>query len=209
MTVLAVESAVVVITAATGAVGRAVAEDFAVRGARLILAGRDQHALKELAARCRTLGAEVEAVEADLGDTASVRRLVNAARAGGRIDIWISQDETGNAGDLQAVLPVFLKQKRGTFIAVGATVFPAALRAQLSARRAIHLCEILAGRSDEDAGKIARAVADMARNPRPRVSIGANDGYIERLIRAGSAFSMTALAGLGGIVAALGQAKLG
>ncbi len=201
----------VVITGATGAVGRAVAEDFAAQGRRLVLAGRDIHALKELAARCRARGAEAETVEADLGDTASVRRLVNTARSQGDIDIWISQAEARgvDGGDLDAVLPVFLKQKRGVFIAVGTTAFSAALRNRLSARRDIHLCEILADRNEDDAGKIARAVVDLARAPRPRISIGANDGYVERLLRAGSAFSMTALAGLGAIATALGQTRLG
>lgn len=206
------KNAVVVVTGASDDVGRATAEAFAREGAKLVLAGRDGYGLRQLAARCEALGGDTLTVEADIADTAATRRLVNAARAfDGRIDVWISRTDAKTQGllpDVPAVLPVFGKQKRGVFINMTPHSLPAALRAPLSARRDIHLCDFYAG-ADVNADKLAQKIVELARMPRQRVLFGANDDVVGRALKAGTAFGMAAMAGLGSLTAALQAAKLG
>jgi short-subunit dehydrogenase len=134
------KDAVVVITGASSGIGQAAAEAFASEGARLVLAARDLAALEAVADRCRTLGADAIAVEADVTDAEAVRALADRAVAlGGRIDVWFSNVGVGAVGlfhetpmaaheqviranlighmnDAHAVLPIFLRQGRGVFI---------------------------------------------------------------------------------------------
>ncbi len=67
-----------VITGAGRGIGRAVAERFAVEGARVALLARTQKELEETAAAIREKGGEAVTVPCDLADAASVER---AARA--------------------------------------------------------------------------------------------------------------------------------
>ena len=207
------KDAVVVVTGASDAAGQAMVEAFAREGAKLVLAGRDAHLLRQLADRCRALGAETLTADADLGDTAATRRLVNAARAfKGHIDVWVSrtdrEDRDGVTPDVHAVIPVFVKQNRGVFINMTPHSLPMTLRAPLSARRGIHLCDFQAG-PDADPVRVAREVLDLVRAPRPRARLGANDDLVTRALKAGAALGMTAMAGLGSLTAALQAAKIG
>lgn len=135
-----VKGAVVVVTGASSGIGQAIAEAFAAQGAKVVLAARDKHALKQVAAHCRRLGGKAKAVEADITDAGAVRKLADAARRfGGRIDVWVSNAGVGALGrfedtpikaharvvetnlvghmtDAHAVLPVFKAQRHGTFI---------------------------------------------------------------------------------------------
>jgi short-subunit dehydrogenase len=130
----------IVITGASSGIGEATAEAFALRGARLVLAARDINAVKAVAAHCRSLGARAKAVQVDVTDPKSVRRLASKAVGfGGRIDVWVSNVGVGAFGrfedtpieaheqvlranlfghmvDAHAVVPIFKAQKRGTFI---------------------------------------------------------------------------------------------
>jgi len=203
---------VIVVTEAAAPLGQAVAAAFARPGITLILADRDTHALKSVAARCRGLGADAGIVEADICDTASARKLVNAVReAAGRVDIWISQTARGHDGitpDIRAVIPVFVKQKRGTLIhLVSGAVLPASLRAPLSAHRHIHLCDVHAG--DRETGWLAGKIVELARAPRPTVRFGANDNVLERILKAGAAVGLATLAGFGGLISTLESARIG
>jgi short-subunit dehydrogenase len=72
----------VLVTGATGGIGRAIAEAFAARGASLILSGRRADVLESLA---RELGARV--VVSDLADRAGVERLATAA---GEVDVLVA-----------------------------------------------------------------------------------------------------------------------
>ncbi len=58
----------VLITGATGGIGGALAEVYAVRGSTLILQGRNAARLDELAASCRAHGARVMTHVLDLRD---------------------------------------------------------------------------------------------------------------------------------------------
>ena len=140
MTPRNLNGATIVITGASSGIGQATAEAFARQHTRLVLAARDGAALEQVAAACRTLGAEAIAVPTDVTDTAAVRRL--AARAvefGGPIDVWVSNVGVGAVGrfhetpmaaheqviranlighmnDAHAAVPVFLQQGHGIFI---------------------------------------------------------------------------------------------
>ncbi len=99
MTGVDVKRAVVVVTGASSGIGQAIAEAFAAQGAKLVLAARDMHALKEVAAHCRRLGGRAKPVEADITDAGSVQKLVRSARNfGGRIDVWVSNAGVGALG---------------------------------------------------------------------------------------------------------------
>jgi short-subunit dehydrogenase len=63
----------VLITGATGAIGAALAREYAEPGTRLVLHGRRREALNAVASDCRTLGAEVEVHGFDLGNIARTR----------------------------------------------------------------------------------------------------------------------------------------
>ncbi|MDI3285648.1 SDR family oxidoreductase [Polyangium sp. 15x6] len=136
----AIKGSVVVITGGSSGIGLATAEAFARRGARLVLAARQEDALAEAARACEALGAEALAVPTDVTDEAAVEALAQAAVARfGRIDVWINNAalllfgtlletptaawkrvvETNLYGYLhgaRAALPVFLAQGRGILI---------------------------------------------------------------------------------------------
>ena len=62
----------ILITGATGAIGGALAKEYAAPNTRLILHGRRQEALQSLASHCRQQGAEVVTADIDLCDDASL-----------------------------------------------------------------------------------------------------------------------------------------
>lgn len=176
---------VVVITGASSGIGQATALAFAREGAKLVLAARDAAALQQVAKSCREYGVDVLVAPTDVTDADAVRALAERAMSFGRIDVWVSNVGVGAVGrfhetpieahqqviranlvghinDAHAVIPIFIKQRRGTFInmvSVGgfaATPFAAAysaskfglrgfseaLRAELSAFPDIHICDI-------------------------------------------------------------------
>ena len=85
-------SPVVVITGASSGLGRATAQAFAKRHARLVLVARGESALAVVAAEATELGArDVATVAGDTSDRATADRAVDTAIArNGRIDLWIN-----------------------------------------------------------------------------------------------------------------------
>jgi NAD(P)-dependent dehydrogenase (short-subunit alcohol dehydrogenase family) len=82
---------VVVITGASSGIGAATALALAQRGARLVLAARGEHPLREVAENCVRLGAEALPVPTDVADPDQVERLaVTAEERFGRIDAWVN-----------------------------------------------------------------------------------------------------------------------
>jgi short-subunit dehydrogenase len=81
----------VLVTGASSGIGMGLAEEFARRGAVLAISGRDPERLAATAAACRTHGATVHELIADLGDPASVDRLADdALEALGGVDTLVN-----------------------------------------------------------------------------------------------------------------------
>ncbi|HJZ55815.1 MAG TPA: SDR family NAD(P)-dependent oxidoreductase [Gemmataceae bacterium] len=90
----------VVLTGATGGIGRATAEALAKAGARVVLAARTRSALGELADQLSAAtGAEVVAVATDITVTEQRQQLIDAAaRSLGGLDILINNAGVGSWG---------------------------------------------------------------------------------------------------------------
>jgi len=176
----------IVITGASSGIGAATAEAFAAGGARIVLAARNRGALEKIAQTCRRSGADVLIVPTDVTDAQAVVDLASQAKEWlGGIDLWFSNVGIGVVGkfhevpiadhrkvieanlighlnDAHAVLPIFIAQKRGTFvnmISIGgflpapwAAAYTAskfglrglsqALRGEVATYRDIHICDI-------------------------------------------------------------------
>ena len=100
---LGLRDKVALVAASSRGLGRAVAEELAREGARLVLCARGQDALGETADSLRAAGATVEAVPADVGRPADVARVVEAGRrAFGRIDILVTNGGGPPAGPFES-----------------------------------------------------------------------------------------------------------
>lgn len=144
---------VVLITGAGSGIGKAAAAGFAARGAHVILVGRRQAVLDEVAASLLAQGGKVSAYAADIAQKTEVEALVAWAIAElGHVDIlvnnagsasktlnarWIAEEEWDQVQDVnmkavflltQALLPDMLARKNGTIITVSSL---AALRPNL------------------------------------------------------------------------------
>ncbi|MEC4024913.1 MULTISPECIES: SDR family oxidoreductase [Pseudomonas putida group] len=94
---------VVVITGASSGIGRAAAHAFACKGARLVLAARDEEALFDVLDECTDCGTDAIAVMTDVTLRDQVQALAaQAAEFGhGRIDIWVNNAGVGAVGNFE------------------------------------------------------------------------------------------------------------
>jgi short-subunit dehydrogenase len=130
----------IVITGASSGAGRATALEFARHGSKILLAARNMEALDEVEALCREMGALALAVQTDVTDAASVKKLAETAvEFGGCIDVWVNNAGVLAAGEFtetpieihdqvirtnlmgyvhgaHAVMPYFKKQQYGVLI---------------------------------------------------------------------------------------------
>ena len=67
----------ILVTGATSGIGRALALAYAAPGMRLLLVGRDEARLRDVADRCRAAGADVRTGQADVRDRAEIAGLVH------------------------------------------------------------------------------------------------------------------------------------
>jgi NAD(P)-dependent dehydrogenase (short-subunit alcohol dehydrogenase family) len=141
-----IEEQVVVLTGASSGIGREAALRFAARGARVILAARDEAALRDLEKVIRAQGGQAVAVPTDVSQWPEVERLAQrAVEAFGRIDTWVniaavstyatveqlSLDEFHRVMDVnffgqvhgcRAALPHLKAQGRGALICIGSAL---------------------------------------------------------------------------------------
>ena len=86
-----IDGKVVVITGGSSGIGKATALALARTGARLVLGARRERQLEDTAASCRSAGASVTTIVADVSDEEQVRALADRAVAEfGRIDVWFN-----------------------------------------------------------------------------------------------------------------------
>jgi NAD(P)-dependent dehydrogenase (short-subunit alcohol dehydrogenase family) len=92
---IVMSSSVVLITGALSGIGRAAAVSFAKAGHRVVVSGRKPDAGEALVRELRSLGAEVEFVQADVRKEDDVRRLVDrAVERFGRLDVAVNNAGT-------------------------------------------------------------------------------------------------------------------
>jgi retinol dehydrogenase 14 len=81
----------VLVTGASGGIGRATALGLAVRGAHLVITGRDRRRIGDAAVEIRAAGGgQVDVFVADLSAQSEVRRLADEVRSVRRIDVLVN-----------------------------------------------------------------------------------------------------------------------
>jgi short-subunit dehydrogenase len=130
----------VIVTGASSGIGRAMALEFARRGARVALAARSEQALHELATEIRGKGGDAIAIPSDVTIAAEVERMAKETiRALGGIDVLLNNagvglnatiaDASGSdvealfrlnvlaaADVIRAVIPIMRAQRRGMIV---------------------------------------------------------------------------------------------
>jgi 3-oxoacyl-[acyl-carrier protein] reductase len=97
---------VALVAASSAGLGRAAAEALAAEGMKLVMCARREGPLHEAAEAVRALGAEVEAVSADLTEPGDVRRVTDAARdAFGPVDVLVTNTGGPPAGPFESHSP--------------------------------------------------------------------------------------------------------
>lgn len=98
------EPPVVLVTGASGGIGRAVSLLYAGRGARLVLAGRSKGRLADLVTACEARGGEAVVAVTDVTDSAAVKAAVRlAAEHYGRLDVVVHTGATAAYGRVTEV----------------------------------------------------------------------------------------------------------
>ena len=156
---------VVWITGASSGIGRALALEWAVRGARLILSARRKEALEEVANLCRQGGAEAKILPLDLSDTRQAGLwAAEAIQCFGHVDVLVNNAGLGQLGTVletteeverqvmevnyfasvaltRALLPHFMERRAGSVVILSSIVGKFGLpklAAYAAAKHALH-----------------------------------------------------------------------
>ena len=93
------KDSVIIVTGAGSGIGRALALEFAIQGARVVCVGRNLERLQDVATAIEATGGNALAVVADITDKAQVEAMVSQTLAAfGRIDVLFN-----NAGSFRAI----------------------------------------------------------------------------------------------------------
>src|SRR3954452_9516423 len=104
LTLASLDQQVIVITGASSGIALVTARMAARRGAKVVLAARNDGALEELAAEIRAAGGEAIAVGADVGDPGEVARIADRALEHfGRFDSWVNNAGVSIFGRIEEV----------------------------------------------------------------------------------------------------------
>src|SRR4051794_7112971 len=99
-----VNEQVVVITGASSGIGLTTARMAAKQGAKLVLAARNEAALRELSDEINSSGGQSISVVADVGSEEEVRRIADAARDRfGGFDTWVNNAGVSVYGRIEEV----------------------------------------------------------------------------------------------------------
>jgi short-subunit dehydrogenase len=101
----------ILITGASQGIGKALADEAARRGARVLAAARSLDLLRELSDSVRSRGDQLEIVQADITQPGDRKRLVEAATASfGGLDILVNNAGIGATGHFADVAPDRLRK---------------------------------------------------------------------------------------------------
>lgn len=103
---------VVIVTGASSGIGKALCLELAPQRPRLVLAARDESALREVAAACEALGAETLVAPTDVVDEAACRSLVETAVARfGAVDVLVNNAGMGMLARFEDVSDLSLYER--------------------------------------------------------------------------------------------------
>ncbi|MGZ3145563.1 SDR family NAD(P)-dependent oxidoreductase [Lentzea chajnantorensis] len=146
----------VLLTGATGGLGRLFAESMASAGANLVLTGRDGAALAEVAESARSLGAEVVFDTADIMDEAGVAGVVKqAVDTFGSVDVLVN-----NAGIAGPIGPLWETDEDEWWRGM-----------EVNLRGTLKVCRaVLPGMVERGSGRIVNIVSSAGRHRWPSAS---------------------------------------
>lgn len=141
-TVSRFDGQVVVITGGSRGLGFALAQEFAARGAKLAICGRDQEVLREAESRLHGMRTEVMAVACNIAEQAQAMQFIRDVSARfGRIDVLVNNAGTIAVGPIESQTLADFESAMGTMF-WGAVYTTLAVLPQMMERRSGRIVNI-------------------------------------------------------------------